>query len=298
MSYILEALKKAEAERERERGRVPDLNSQAGPVPWLQAPGRRERSAMPWVAVAALVGAAALWWLLRPVAPPQESVNTAAAGPLAGTPAGPTSATLPTPAGANDRTGLTSTPSVSSASPRNEATPTAQTPPSQSAGPRTSAQQAAVAGKADGGAASRRPAPDQPPLRRDTQPLRSQVASVQAGGQRPANERATDERVANERVAPVQAGSVGRDRAPDAPGQTASARVLPLRELPLSVQGELPRLSFGGAMYSEDPASRLLIINGQVFHEGDEVQKGLRLEHIQLKSAVLSYRGYQFLVDY
>ena len=51
-------------------------------------------------------------------------------------------------------------------------------------------------------------------------------------------------------------------------------------------------------MYSEDAASRLLIINGQVFHEGDEVQKGLRLEHIQLKSAVLSYRGYRFVVDY
>jgi general secretion pathway protein B len=289
MSYILEALKKAEAERERERGRVPDLNSQAGPVPWLQAPGRRERSALPWVAVAAPVGAAALWWLLRPVAQPQESVDAVAAGTLAGAPVGPAPATSPMPAGADERAGTTPTTSVSSASPPNVAAPPAQALASQvsvqqTAGQQTAARQAAVARQSDDGVAPRHPAPeralgavmsavtDPSPARRDLQP-RSQVASVQAG-------------------------SSGRDRAPAAPAQAASPRVLPLRELPLSVQGELPRLSFGGAMYSEDPASRLLIINGQVFHEGDEVQKGLRLEHIQLKSAVLSYRGYQFLVDY
>ena len=51
-------------------------------------------------------------------------------------------------------------------------------------------------------------------------------------------------------------------------------------------------------MYSESPASRMLIINGQVFHERDKLSPNLTLVQIKLKSAVLEYRGYRYGISY
>ena len=57
-------------------------------------------------------------------------------------------------------------------------------------------------------------------------------------------------------------------------------------------------LVLGGAMYSESAANRMLIVNGQLFRENDELAPGLVLEQIALKSAVLRYRNYRFRVSY
>jgi general secretion pathway protein B len=87
--------------------------------------------------------------------------------------------------------------------------------------------------------------------------------------------------------------------APSAAAEPVRARpVVPLNELPVSVRRELPRLSVGGASYSENPASRMLILNGQVMYEGALVAPGLKLEQIQHKSAVLDFRGQRFRIDY
>ena len=51
-------------------------------------------------------------------------------------------------------------------------------------------------------------------------------------------------------------------------------------------------------MYSQNAASRMLIINGQVFHERDTLAPELTLVQIRLKSAVLDYRGYRYSVSY
>lgn len=80
-----------------------------------------------------------------------------------------------------------------------------------------------------------------------------------------------------------------------APG---GARVPSLNELPDDVRRDLPQLVIGGAMYSETPSSRMLIINSQVFHEGDQPYQGLLLEEIRLKSAVFKYRGYRYAINY
>lgn len=62
MSYILDALKKAE--QERDRGRVPRLAS-------VQEAAPRSVRALPWlIAALLLLNAAALAWWLRPSAPP------------------------------------------------------------------------------------------------------------------------------------------------------------------------------------------------------------------------------------
>ncbi len=51
-------------------------------------------------------------------------------------------------------------------------------------------------------------------------------------------------------------------------------------------------------MYSKNAASRMLILNGQVFHEGDKVAPNLVLEQIKLKSAVLAYKDHRYSIDY
>jgi general secretion pathway protein B len=75
-------------------------------------------------------------------------------------------------------------------------------------------------------------------------------------------------------------------------------RVYALNELPEEVRRELPSLTVSGAMYSEQAANRMLILNGQVFHEGDKVSANLVLEQIKLKSAVLVYKSYRYGISY
>ncbi len=84
----------------------------------------------------------------------------------------------------------------------------------------------------------------------------------------------------------------------DASLREATPRVVPVSELPEDVRRELPALSIGGAMHSDVPASRMLILNGGVFHEGDQPAPGLVLEEIKLKSAVFRFKGHRYSVAY
>lgn len=71
-----------------------------------------------------------------------------------------------------------------------------------------------------------------------------------------------------------------------------------LNELPEEIRRALPKLVTGGAMYSESPSNRMLILNGQVFREGDIVADKLVLERIKLNQAVLSFKGQRFEISY
>jgi general secretion pathway protein B len=55
---------------------------------------------------------------------------------------------------------------------------------------------------------------------------------------------------------------------------------------------------FGGAMHSDNAASRMLVINNNVYREGAEPAPGLVLEEIRLKSAVFRFQGQRFSVNY
>jgi general secretion pathway protein B len=68
--------------------------------------------------------------------------------------------------------------------------------------------------------------------------------------------------------------------------------------LPDALRRELPALAFGGASYSKDPASRMVIFNGRVFHEGDTIAPQLVLQQIKLKAAVLTYKGYRYEIGF
>jgi general secretion pathway protein B len=71
-----------------------------------------------------------------------------------------------------------------------------------------------------------------------------------------------------------------------------------MAELPDDVRRQLPQLAVSGASYSKNAASRMLILNGQVFREGDKVASDLVLVQIRLKSAVLSYKGQRFGISF
>lgn len=74
---------------------------------------------------------------------------------------------------------------------------------------------------------------------------------------------------------------------------TADAKLYALAELPPDVRAQLPALAVGGSVYSPAAASRIVILNGQVFREGDQPVDGLSVEQIRLKSTVLAFRGYR-----
>jgi general secretion pathway protein B len=75
-----------------------------------------------------------------------------------------------------------------------------------------------------------------------------------------------------------------------------AARVYTPAELPEEIRRDLPKVVIGGSSYSGDAASRMVMINGQVFHEGDRLAPDLVLERIRLKSAVLAFKGWRYEV--
>jgi general secretion pathway protein B len=76
------------------------------------------------------------------------------------------------------------------------------------------------------------------------------------------------------------------------------SRVFAFNDLAPELRSQLPALSIGGSSYSENPASRLLIVNGQVFREGDRLHPDLVLERIDLKSAVLRFKDIRYQVSF
>ncbi|HET9700434.1 MAG TPA: general secretion pathway protein GspB [Burkholderiales bacterium] len=68
-----------------------------------------------------------------------------------------------------------------------------------------------------------------------------------------------------------------------------------MSELPQALREALPPLSIRGYVHSEDPASRLVVVNDRMLHEGDEVAADLKLERIDPEGMVLNFRGYRFV---
>ena len=230
MSYILDALRKADAQRERNPAR--GIHAQpATALPPDRDPDASSR--LGWLG-AALAGAAllalTLWWFARPdspvEAPPFSPVATSpAAGAVVPTPSPP----LPAPA--------------------TEVFPAAppMSPPI-------------------------RPVPAPPPA--VLPPVPVPFPPGEALGRAPTPP-----------AAPQPAGATGE-------------RLPSIAELPAEVQRDLPRLTITGGVYSNDPAQRLLIVNGQVLNEGADAAPGVVLTQIRPKTAVLTFRGWRYGVAY
>jgi general secretion pathway protein B len=78
----------------------------------------------------------------------------------------------------------------------------------------------------------------------------------------------------------------------------AAARIPMLSELPSSLRQQLPTLTVGGSVYSDDAASRFIMLNGDVVKEGAQPAPGLVVERIEPRSAVLRFKGERFRLPY
>ena len=259
MSYILDALRRADAERERGRGSVPGIHAQQLPPGAPRDTRTRRSGALLWVSIglAVLLLASLAWQWLAHDGSTTAPTDPARAAQGTVTPAAPPPIALPdTPPPA----------------------PTTAT----AAEPQTSpAAMVATPGK---------PAPDAsappPPTGRSAPPPRTAPAGV------PRKPPATELAAARPDTA--------RAKSPQPVAKTAAAapRVMSRSELPDEVQRGLPTLTVGGASYSQNPESRMLIVNGQIFREGDQLAPNVSLEQIRLKEAVIATKGYRFRIDY
>lgn len=93
-----------------------------------------------------------------------------------------------------------------------------------------------------------------------------------------------------------------RPREPQAPPLAAAPKAPPaspvLSELPENIRQALPKLAISGSIYSETAAHRMLIINGQVFHEGEKPAPDLELEQIKPKTAIFNFKGQRYSMGY
>ncbi|WP_200222300.1 general secretion pathway protein GspB, partial [Rubrivivax gelatinosus] len=82
------------------------------------------------------------------------------------------------------------------------------------------------------------------------------------------------------------------------PTTPAAERAIPIEQLSAEQRRGLPQLTIGGAIYSDQPAARMLLVGGQLLHEGDTAAPGVTLERIGPRSAVLRWRTLRYEVPY
>jgi general secretion pathway protein B len=259
MSYILDALRKAEAERQR--GAVPGLHDQAGAAGTAAgsgtSQGRGARLPRLPLLIGLLVVAGALGGVLMlnrglwpgvHMPPPQERE--------------PQATSAQSPAGAQAAQSAASDTAVSVAQAPVPPAATPATGPSPAPLPATATVPAPPVAPAVLPAATPSPTPPRDAV--PTTPTTLQSAP---------------------------AGNAAATPTPPAPAPQTLPR---LADLPQAQRRELPALVVSGAVQSPDPASRMLILDGQVLREGDAPAAGLVLERIGPRAAVLSLRGLRF----
>lgn len=88
-----------------------------------------------------------------------------------------------------------------------------------------------------------------------------------------------------------------RDTAPQAAAPQPAAKAYPsVYEIPESVSQQIPSLKFGAHIYSETTDSGFTIINGRKYLPVSEISPGLELIGIKPNNVILRFRGYEFSV--
>ena len=83
---------------------------------------------------------------------------------------------------------------------------------------------------------------------------------------------------------------------PPPPKEPEGPPATPLSQVPPEVKSQLPPISIGGSIYSNNAESRFVIINGQVVREGEPAATGIVLERVGPKSAILRWREWRIEV--
>ncbi len=91
--------------------------------------------------------------------------------------------------------------------------------------------------------------------------------------------------------------SSAQARRPAAESADRTAAAAPwLSDLPQDMRSQIPELSISGAVASDNPAQRLLLVNGQVLAQGHLAAPELVLEEIRTSISEFSFRGTRFRV--
>lgn len=262
MSYILDALKKAESERNL--GAVPSLHSTSPST--LGSENRTRTSGLPWILLAALtiivILSAIIWQQLSKSGHRQE--NTAQSTPLVTNNPAPVEV-LPTP--------------TTEHRPPLEQAPKPNAPVGQSFTPENTQKPLAAVASHPADAA-----------RKITASV-NKANQAQAGGiiASSASISASDK----DAQAPVQTESTKIETK-----RHTSESIPGLNQLPAATRSEIPSLAVGGYLYSGNPSDRTILLNNKLLHEGDSIAPNLVLESLAPKSAVLSYKGTRFQITY
>lgn len=241
MSYILEALKKAQAERQL--GNAPTIHA---PAPSYAAPrigqGAQRRYLALGVGVVVVAAAVALLW---PRFAGEAPVRLAAVTPPAAVPA----------------TAPATVPATAPVAP--------PAPPAVVIPAPAPVVQPAPAPVAEARPARAKPAP-------------TPVVSTASSSPQPSPQ----QREAAPASATVVQQPVGDDQ------------LRTLQQLPDTLQREIPKVAFGGYIYSPTPGESLLLVDKMLRREGEEVAPGLVLERLTPKAAVMNYRGTRYRAAY
>ncbi len=86
---------------------------------------------------------------------------------------------------------------------------------------------------------------------------------------------------------------------PSANAEPSPKAALPfLKDLPDALRAQIPPLAISGVVYSDNPAQRLLLINGQVLTQGSRAAEDLVLDEIHPRSSDFTFRGTRFKLSH
>ncbi|MCE3273257.1 MAG: hypothetical protein K0S57_3654 [Ramlibacter sp.] len=276
MSYILDALRRADAERERDPAR--GIHAQPAAV----LPRDAQRSRAPWaLAGLALVAAAVAAYLLAYREPPRVAAPVERVQPLPAVAQASVPAVVPVATAVLPPPPPMPAPAVQRPAPR----------PVVAAGERMVVKDSVTVARLER-------APPAPGV--TSAPGAAPPPAVAPAA--PAAAPPTMAPRAAPATAPSTAPTTGPSTAPSATAPAGSstppARIVAVSELPADLQRELPKLVIAGGVYSENAAQRMLIVAGQVRSEGAELAPGLVLEQIRTNSAVLRFKGWRYSVSF
>jgi len=283
MSFILDALKKSEAERQL--GEVPSLQT-AGQI----EPAQKHKVAWLLPLIIVLLAAVVLGWFWR------QSVDNSAVQ-VAGSQLAEQAVDKPEPA--------TIEQPGSDKLPRINESPLADYSPPADAITVTDGMDMPDTGKVV--SISQDPAVSAKALQNEAQSSAGGVTnSPQAASElqrvdrlqkQRASERAEDEAL----VAAVEQRLVAERAAKATNKKTAAensrSNTVRLNELPSSVRAEIPDINITMQVYSAEPGSRFAIINGKRYMESDQIADAVILDEILRKGIILKYRQYRILMN-
>jgi general secretion pathway protein B len=169
----------------------------------------------------------------------------------------------------------------------------------------------AVAGSAGADESSAGPAGSEQPGSSANQPDASQPDGGAQPGQAARREQepvtlARDPKVESLYLTPPQARSAGAGQGASSNGASGSPRqrqggafmrTQQLTDLSLNSRHQIPTLKYSEHMPAERAADRHVVLNGNLYREGDTVAGGLRLIEISEPGIVLEYNGERFRLD-